>query len=142
MCFFFLNLLVSILKSELANIFLHPFLLKNILDDICRWWRSSSEFLLPISVKLTAQLILVPKLQLPRFPLEILNTRSEEVALSPHLNSCTHLKISSYSGGGRHHLGHALGRRVPEAAEALRGGGAPPSDHHPSVPYSDQPGGR
>ncbi len=43
------------------------------------------------------------------------------------------------SGRGRHHLRHSPGRRVPEAAETVRGGGSPPSDHHQSVPHRHQP---
>lgn len=43
------------------------------------------------------------------------------------------------SGRGRHHLRHSPGRWVPEAAEVVRGGRSPPSDHHQSIPHRHQP---
>lgn len=37
-----------------------------------------------------------------------------------------------YSGWGWHHLCHPSGSRIPEATEAVCGGGSPPSDHYQS----------
>lgn len=49
--------------------------------------------------------------------------------------------VSAVRAGGRwHHVRDPAGGRVPEAGEALRGGGAASPDHHPRLPHGHAAG--